>query len=395
MGERERYAAGTAIFREGEPGECAYIIESGAVEIAALKTGRSLVLARLGPRDLFGEMALIDDEVRTASATAVVDTDVLVIPRDYFRRRFSASDPVINLFLRVVLERFRETHEARIRGEPSRPSGPPDRDGLGPDGERVAREISMRAELEAGLARGELELHYQPIVRLDDGTIVGFEALMRWNHPRRGSVPPGEFIGFAERTGVIVPMGLWAMREAVGAVERMAQRLGHATPPWYVSVNVSGTQLYETSELEALIDTVKGAAPRPEQLVLEITESVMVEDPIRAAAALERVRALGVGIAIDDFGTGYSSLGYLQRFPIDTIKIDRTFVAALREGAGSSAKIVRAIASLAHDFGLELVAEGVETEAQRKWLTDLGCRYAQGYLFAPPKPAAALEPLLR
>ena len=389
-GDRRTYPAGSTIFREGEPGDSAFIIERGLVEITALQRGKRIVLAHLGRRDLFGEMALVDDELRTATATALDDTEVVIISRDFFRRRFASSDPVINLFLRVVLDRFRCTHQARLSGEPGRPSVPPSRSPTDPDKERAVRELDLRHDMERAIAEGELALVYQPIVKIDDATLVGFEALIRWHHPERGRVCPNEFIGFAEKSGLIVPMGLWIVKRAMAdlaELQRAHQQQSNSGEPssLFMSINVSGQQLLEGLGLDNLVERLASGVVDPDTVKVELTESSLMDDPIEAASALRRLKAVGVHIAIDDFGIGYSSLGYLQRFPLDTLKIDQSFVSAMMD-EHASMKIVRAIASLAHDLDLDIVAEGVETESQRAELIRLRCQYAQGYLFSRPQP---------
>jgi EAL domain-containing protein (putative c-di-GMP-specific phosphodiesterase class I) len=392
MTYRQSFRAGALVFREGEPGDRAFIIERGAVEVTALKQGRPLVLAELGPGELFGEMALIDDELRSATAMTLEPTDVLVVPREYFRERLDRADPILSVFLRVVLDRFRVTHQARLTGEfPARPpSIAPDSDDLAFSEERdeAVRELSMRDELERALAGDELTLHYQPVVSLADGRLVGLEALMRWRHPRRGEIPPGEFIRFAEQTGMIMPMGLWAIEQAGGVLRRLQHvwnRVCGELPQPYVSVNVSADELSDLGHVEQLLEALVVSGVGLPNVKLELTETLLMQDPQAAAVALERLRARGVSLAVDDFGTGYSSLSYLHRFPIDTVKLDRSFVdAMLRQPA--SMKIVRSIVHLSHDLELQLVAEGLETNEQRTVLTELGCDHAQGYLLARPAP---------
>jgi EAL domain-containing protein (putative c-di-GMP-specific phosphodiesterase class I) len=379
------------IFREGEPGDSAFIVERGLVEISALKGGKRIVLASLGGRHVFGEMALIDDEVRSATATALEDTEAVIVTRDYFQERFASADPIIHLFLRVVLERFRDTHFARIRGEKAASLRPPSQSYLG-EQERALLALRFQHELEEALLHKQLYLHYQPIVRIADRHIVGFEALMRWNHPDKGRIPPGRFIGFAEQCGLIVPMGLWAMREANRGLT-VLQNSTRSDEPLFMSVNVSGRQLTDESQREELIVVLTSSALDVRRIKLEITESLLMDDPNMAAATLSELKGMGVSLAIDDFGTGYSSLSYLHRFPLDTLKIDGSFVQAMHGDAGSM-KIVRAIASLAHDLEMDIVAEGVETAEQLQTLTELGCQYAQGYHFSRPVELDEAEKLL-
>lgn len=242
----------------------------------------------------------------------------------------------------------------------------------------VAQRLALEADLRGAHTRGEVSLHYQPIVRLSDGGLAGFEALMRWTRPGHGPVSPVQFIPVAEETGQIVALGAWALREAAAAHRRL--RLGGA----FMGVNLSARQLAEEGALLAALDEALAHCPRG--LKLEVTESLVVEDPDRAAALLGRLRDRGVTLAVDDFGTGYSSLGQLGKLPVHTLKVDRSFVDAMDTAAGR--QVVSTIIRLAEGLGLDTVAEGVETAEQRDLLRSLGCTYGQGWLFGKPKPEA-------
>ncbi|MGN6360977.1 MAG: putative bifunctional diguanylate cyclase/phosphodiesterase, partial [Thermomicrobiales bacterium] len=244
------------------------------------------------------------------------------------------------------------------------------------------------------LARREFVLYYQPQVDLASGRIVGAEALIRWRHPARGLVPPGDFIPLAEETGLINPLGWWTLEEACRQARRWQERprARHA-PPLRVAVNLSARQFQEphlSAQVGAILDRV-GLEPR--LLQLEITESAVMEDAAATIATLRDLKALGVALAIDDFGTGYSSLSYLKRFPVDTLKIDRAFVTGLGCETEDDA-IARTIIGLADILGLTVTAEGVETSAQRARLAALNCGHAQGYYFGRPAPASVFDQLL-
>jgi diguanylate cyclase (GGDEF)-like protein/PAS domain S-box-containing protein len=241
--------------------------------------------------------------------------------------------------------------------------------------------LELEADLHRAVARGEIRLVYQPLVDLATGRTVGAEALARWHHPKRGLVPPVEFIPLAEETGAVVEIGRWVLGEAARQARAWHRQLGEEAPP--ISVNVSVRQLAEGSFAEEALEVVLAAGARPQWLVLELTESMLATaagDPVAQLAAL---RAAGFRLAIDDFGTGYSSLSYLSRLPVDELKIDRSFVQALEAG-GEEAALVRMIIELAHALSLVTVAEGVETEAQMAALVAMGCQWGQGYLFARP-----------
>lgn len=250
--------------------------------------------------------------------------------------------------------------------------------------------LQMESDLRRAIERQEIGLVYQPIVRLDNGSIAGFEALLRWEHPRRGAVPPSEFIPVAESSGLIVQLGLFAMQQA--AQDVFSWRESFPDMDIFVSVNLSSTQLIR----QDLINDVRSVLSRthiaPGSLKLELTESVIMENPEQSAHVLAAIKAMGVGLSLDDFGTGYSSLSYLTRFPFDMIKIDRSFV---RGDQANKQTLLRSIVSMAHDLGLAAVAEGVDNETDALHLRQLGCEYVQSFMFGQPMPAEAASRLLK
>ncbi|MEY2434408.1 MAG: hypothetical protein QOC92_4133 [Acidimicrobiaceae bacterium] len=252
---------------------------------------------------------------------------------------------------------------------------------------RVHTESALRQALE----RGELRVHYQPIFALSDLRPVGVEALVRWQHPTRGLLSPGDFIAVAEESGLIVPIGTWVLAEACRQVAEWNLELpeGHALS---LSVNLSARQLAEPGLVESVRATLDevGIDPGTLDLWLEVTETFVLRDPETAAARLAELRSLGVRLAVDDFGTGYSSLSYLRQFPVSSLKIDRAFVAGLGSSDEDEA-IVLAMVHLAHALGIEVVAEGVESDVQLARLRDIGCDFAQGFLLQVPLPGSQLE----
>jgi diguanylate cyclase (GGDEF)-like protein/PAS domain S-box-containing protein len=260
--------------------------------------------------------------------------------------------------------------------------------------DRAVARNAVGSELAKALERGQFRLEYQPVISLHDRTIVGIEALIRWDHPERGTIAPSEFIGLAETRGLIVPIGTWVLDEACRQLVEWAPLRDPARKPLGVAVNVSGRQLRRTD----FVSVVKVALERndlaPNQLCLEITETALIEETAEARETLEAIAALGVHIALDDFGTGYSSLAHLRQFPVDVLKIDRSFVDRL-ETNDRERQIVAAVTAMAHVLKMIVIGEGIETPGQLAQLTELGCDHAQGYLLARPMRPEALELLLR
>jgi diguanylate cyclase (GGDEF)-like protein len=250
--------------------------------------------------------------------------------------------------------------------------------------ERTLERLRIERDLREAVARDELSLDFQPIVSLADAGLVGVEALVRWHHPERGLVAPDRFIGVAEDAGLIGGIGAWVLREACRHAAGW-----RAVRPITLHVNLSPRQVIDTALPGLVADTLAATGLPAEALVLEITETSLMERGAAAPAVLRELKALGVGLVLDDFGTGWSSLSRLRHFPISGLKVDRSFVAEMETGAGTSGLIVAGIVQMSHALGLDSVAEGVETQAQADRLAELGCRHAQGYLFARPMDAAA------
>jgi diguanylate cyclase (GGDEF)-like protein/PAS domain S-box-containing protein len=252
--------------------------------------------------------------------------------------------------------------------------------------------LQLETDLRHAVTRGEFFLEYQPILCLSDDCLVGVEALLRWRHPERGVVGPDQFLPLAEETGLMLPIGRWAMTMACRQMRRWKER--HPDhPELAVNINVSARQFDRPGLVAEVAEALAQSGLAPSALKLEITESILMANAAASAAVLDRLRRLGVQVQIDDFGTGYSSLSYLHRFRVDTLKIDRSFVAGLTT-EGESREIVRTILTLGRNLGVDIVAEGVETEAQRETLRALGCRYVQGFLFARPLQPDAVDDLL-
>jgi EAL domain-containing protein (putative c-di-GMP-specific phosphodiesterase class I) len=250
--------------------------------------------------------------------------------------------------------------------------------------------VKLESDLHTALALNQLELHFQPKLETMSGAIYGAEALVRWRHPERGLVPPGEFIPLAEACGLIDKIGAWVVNEACRQA-RAWQLQG--LPSLRVAVNLSALQFRNGNLHQMIAEALAAAELEPRFLEVEITESALMSDPEESVKILEQLSRMGVVVSVDDFGTGYSSMAYLRRFPIDKLKIDRTFIGELLSRA-DDASIVRAIVSLAHNLRLKVVAEGVETSDQLELLRSLGCDQYQGFWFSPAVPAAKFAELL-
>jgi diguanylate cyclase (GGDEF)-like protein len=256
---------------------------------------------------------------------------------------------------------------------------------------RKTDRLTLESELRRALEREEITILYQPIIRLEDRSVAGFEALARWDHPKMGRMSPSEFISIAEEIGLIVDLGLFVLERTARQLSGW-QRSVRTREPIFASVNVSSRQLLRHDLIHDLRTVLSRSGLVRGTLKLELTESIVMENPEHAAQLLTRLKELGAGLALDDFGTGHSSLAYLQRFPFDTIKIDQSFVRT--NNKGTRPVLLRSIISLAHDLGMDVVAEGAETDSDAVELYQLGCEYAQGYAFGEPMTPEAARKLL-
>jgi diguanylate cyclase (GGDEF)-like protein len=263
------------------------------------------------------------------------------------------------------------------------------------DQEMHTRAVSLmqfETDLRYAIERNELVAYFQPIIDLNTMTLSGFESLIRWNHPKRGMVSPAEFIPISEETGLIIPITLWMLKESCSQLVRWQEKYPHLRKT-FVSVNLSSKHFVGENLVQQIGQVLLDTVLDPGCLKLEITEGAMMQNPEEVISTLVRLKSLGVKLSIDDFGTGYSSLSYLHRFPVDTLKVDRSFVIAMDEGS-ENGEIVKTIVSLASILHMDVIAEGVETIHHLHQLRILGCQFGQGYLFSRPLPAADAEKLL-
>ncbi|KAB2901227.1 MAG: EAL domain-containing protein [Dokdonella sp.] len=373
----ELFAAGDLIFREGDPPDGAFLIESGRIEISTHQFGEHRVLGELGPGMLLGEMAVIDDSPRTATARALTPCRLTRIDAGQFAERLASADPVVRALLLSQLTRYRSAL-AKLTGGVERVSDTQIEDHR--DASAIGK-IRLESELRTALDRRELEVRLQPIEEIESGHVAGYEALVRWTHPQRGDVSPAEFIRLAEETSLIVPIGDYMLERVCDVLVELRRRGRKPLP--FVALNVSARQLDDPGLIDRIIGHVRARDLPPNRLKIEITESLVL-DQERIGSLLARCHAVGMPVALDDFGTGFSNLGPLLTLDFDQIKLDASFVRALDRPRGRS--VVGVVVAMTRALDCDLVAEGVETREQREALHRLGCRYAQGWLVGRPQP---------
>lgn len=380
----KKYSSGDIIMSQGDTGDIAYIIESGRVEITIEQSdGRVLNVGTRGSGAMIGEMSLIDNAPRTATVTAIDDCELLPITKEDFSRRLLSADPVLRMTTQVILTRYRDTlMRAEIKQD--KESTPIvehlEREYL--DQADAVEKIRIANDFKDALGSDQVRLNYQPIIDLQTGDVYGFEALMRWIHPERGFISPGVFIPILEDNGQILEASKWGFSEACNALQRIQGQTGYHRD-LDMSVNFSSEDFSSPEFIQNIYDTLSETDVKPENIHLEITERLLMLQPSTARDALDMCRQAGMNISIDDFGTGYSSLSYLHAFPINTLKIDQSFVRDMHKNE-SSLELVRSIISLGQNMNMSIIAEGVEQIEEAKLLREMGCHYAQGYLFAKP-----------
>lgn len=370
--------AGEYIFHEGENAECAFIIESGRVQITIKKDGEDVTVAVLEPGELFGEMAIIDGLPRSASAFAMEDCHLSVISKDILNQRVHSSEPIIRMLISILIKRIRNTNRA-FKGLSSNVE---DKVQKAENDKEAHDRIKLERDLFKGLHNNEFILEYQPVLNLKSRDLIGFEALLRWDSKERGRVPPNMFIDVAEESSLILPLGEWILNQSM---KDLVYLQGHLqNPDLFMSVNVSVHQLTDLTFEKKITDALQLSGVTPAQIKLEVTERLFQEGAA-IFSVLNKIKKLGLSFTMDDFGTGYSSLNSLFELDFETIKVDRTFVCKLMEDKKSKA-IVKAIIALAAELNLNIVAEGIEQESEAKLLSKMGCQMGQGFLFAKSLP---------
>jgi EAL domain-containing protein (putative c-di-GMP-specific phosphodiesterase class I) len=419
------------LFREGDPGNCAYIIDSGMVEVTLDKEGRKLTMATLTKGDILGEMAIIDRLPRSASARAIAPTVVTAIPLDYVSQKIEQSDPTVRMFFRLAMARYRDLNarlgqvfeglslsqgeasgddfasstmelknvvsqftemQKRIDSAVTKPAHSNGSALFGEETLEITKLLVTEEKLlKTAMTKKEFRLHYQPIIDLASNRIVGCEALVRWQHPSGELLPPSRFIPQAEDSGLIIDLGYWIAEEACNFQSRLANDFQKDI---FIAINLSGKQFDDPFLVPSLADIMDRTGVRREQVKFEITESLLIDNPELAIQSLNQLKETGAKLAIDDFGTGYSSFSYLHRFPFDILKIDRVFIGAMSRSKKSN-QIVKSLVNLSHDLGMDVVAEGIESEHQAELMRNYKAAYGQGFHFSRPVNEIELVKLLR
>jgi EAL domain-containing protein (putative c-di-GMP-specific phosphodiesterase class I) len=386
---RSIYQAGDHIFKENDEGHCAYLIESGSVEVSALWGKSFHRIAILGKDDLFGEMALIDNKPRTATITALEETRVIEISKELIDSKLAKEDPIIQHLLLLVLKRFRNTqYQNTWKDRISQIDESEDKDEVFSETQKdLIKHIRVASDINEALKREEFQIYYQPIISIDESCLAGFEALIRWQHPVNGMISPAQFLNIAEETDQIIEIGKWVLNRVCIDFDVLSKEFHSPAgqPPLFISVNLSARQLSNAEQVAELTSIINEHGIDPACIKLEVTETVLIEDPDKAQELLSALRNLGFQIALDDFGTGFSSLSYLQKFAFDTLKIDQSFTKDMLTNS-SSMQIVNASIGLADALELNVIAEGVEYEKELVELNKMKCAYAQGYYIAKPMP---------
>lgn len=383
MAIRRELFAGEVLFRQGESADCAWLVESGQVELVSVHGRRTSRHGMLGAGELLGELALLDGAPQSATATARADCVLLAIEREQFIERLQAGDPILRTLVDSLLQRIRGLVASLPQDAVLPPEDVPCDDPL----ERIGIDkIRLEAQLRESLQNDTLEVRYQPIYDIALRRVTGYEALVRWELAGRGAVSPAEFIKLAEETSLIVPVGEYVLDRVIGVLVALRERGTDPLPS--IAVNLSARQLVEPGMAQAVVGRVAQAGLPAGALKLEVTESRML-DYAPVAAVMQHCREHGLPFALDDFGTGYSNLTHLHALDFEFIKVDQAFARHMFDSPRAMA-MVEAIVAMAHAIGAKVICEGVETAEQLARLRDIGVEYAQGYLVGKAAPAEAV-----
>lgn len=372
-----RLKACEVLFNEGDPPTTAFLLESGRLRITARSDDGERVLAEIGPGELVGEMAVIDQSPRTATATAISDCLLLAIDAAQISERLSNTDPIVRALLEGQLRRYRATLAA-IHGTQGESENPYQNEPLG------IHKIRLESALRESLRNDGLDLRLQPLMDVLTGGIAGFEALVRWHHPERGPISPTEFITLAEETSLIEPVGDYVLRRTLDALVDLRQQ-GLGTLP-FIAINVSARQMSRANLVEQLLEDLSERDLPSSAIKLEITESQQL-DYAQVAEVMKLAQGNGIRVALDDFGTGYSNLQHMHLLPFNTLKVDQSLARGMVDNARTRV-LLGSIAEMASNLDADVVVEGIETEAELDVLRQLGVHYAQGWLVGRPEPVS-------
>ncbi len=408
--EKLRIKKDEILYSENDLGSAAYLIETGQIEFFSDRDGYEVIIARLGPGEMFGEMALLDDGKRWVSARAIKDTDLTVIEREHVIDRLEKMEPIVSLVFRVLVSRLRlmkqqlslhSLADAEMTLTRSTTN-------LSLDNQYKAMVgfLKQEQELHQAIKKNQLVPYFMPIQNVATGEMAGFEALVRWQHPEKGLLGPAAFIDLAEQSDLIrdidmsILHGSWDLlqkfekareEDALKNVESLSPaNLGlNLAKLEFFSINLSGRHFSDGLIIENLRDFLEKSDCPPDKLKVEVNEQILIDDPEAALIILKKIKELGILVSLDDFGTGYSSLSYLYRFPIDSLKLDQSFVKDYHVSQRAR-DIVKGVVSMAQALNLTTIAEGVETADDLVWIKELGFDYAQGYHLGKPQPASVL-----
>ncbi|NNC98310.1 MAG: EAL domain-containing protein [Gammaproteobacteria bacterium] len=374
---RKELKQGEILFSEGDSPDYAYLIEHGVLEISSIQNGEHIVLGELTDGRLLGEMAVLDDSPRVASAVAKTDCVLIEIDKDQFLERLIKSDPVVRSLLASLLRRYRSTL-ANLKGE-SQTELFSDTNIF----ERVTIEkIRLEGQLRAAIQNDDLDVRYQPILDVESNKIAGYEALVRWDHPEHGQILPTEFVTLAEETSLIFEVGEYVIDTVCAAIKQFMQYSTDKVVP-FVAVNISGRQLSHPGLIELITNRVEQNQIPEESFKLEITEGLALEHS-EVQRTIQLCHQHGMRVALDDFGTGYSNLSLLHKLDFDTIKIDQAFASEILEDDRSLA-LVKSMVSMCKALNADVLVEGVENEVIFEILSNIGCKYAQGFFVGKPQ----------
>jgi len=378
---RVELAKGQVLFNEGDKPDHAYLIESGEIEVSSSKSSEKITLGVLYSGDILGEMAIIDNSLRSADAVAKTDSTLVIISKDQVVERLVKSDPIVRSLLIGLLRRYRSTL-ATLKGQEETLSFA-DTNIF----ERITIDkIRLEGQLRAAIANKSLDLRFQPILDIAENQIAGYEALVRWEHPEHGHVSPDEFVSLAEETSLIVEVGEYVIDEACEAIKSL--RKIHPDNNIFMAINVSARQLSHPGLIERIVERVESANLPEGSLKLEITEGLAL-DNLEVQRTIEFCHQHGIQVALDDFGTGYSNLTLLHRLNFDTIKIDQAFARGILNDRNSMV-LVRTIAEMCEKLGANALVEGIETQVMLDIVANIGVKYAQGYFIGMPQSMTEL-----